>query len=140
MPGFNSFSGLPPMFAFAGPNPFGRISFEQQHNAFGDFSRVLDSWASACQAMAAPVIEHSGATPDNPHGSREIQAPRDGSGTAGDGIGENLQAIVAFHSDAGMAVARAFFPDHTVVKLELPMPNFRFEPDSNKAPSLKDDQ
>jgi len=86
----------------------------------------MNFWTSPWQA-AGQLLDGASAA-GKPTSEQRSSAPSEGRQ-----IDENLQSFVAFHTENGMAMARTFFPDHTVVKFELPMPNLALPASHSKA-------
>lgn len=85
--------------------------------------QALDEWSSVWQALLTPA---AGGAPAKPEQPAEEARP---SGEL-DPLTESWKTLIAFHSDSGMAMARVFFPDHTVVTMEVPLPTMPFVPTS----------
>jgi hypothetical protein len=124
VPAFSDFSYGPAAYAWSygamglAPHAIGKgMEFSQPCSALVNF------WTSPWRA-AAEGSESAGM----PKSEKQTAAPSEVQQ-----IGESLQSFVAFHSENGMAMARTFFPDHTTVKFELPLPNLTFAAPQSKA-------
>jgi hypothetical protein len=85
--------------------------------------RALDEWSSVWQALLTPPGDTAAA-------KHEHSADAARSTGELDPVTESWKTLIAFHSDSGMAMARVFFPDHTVVTMKVPLPTMPFVPTS----------
>lgn len=86
--------------------------------------KALDDWSSVWQALL---------TPPTGDASPKAEGSTTGTAKAGselDAVTESWKTLIAFHSNSGMAMARVFFPDHTVVTMQVPLPTMPFVPTS----------
>ena len=110
-----SAAGMPMMGA-----AFGAWPGSGPHNALSSPMMLNDAFApmfAAWQDMGRAMTDGGATTNSHP-----AKGPR----TAATSEDEAWKSMVAYHSDAGMAVARVFFPDHTTVSVEVPVPNSMF--------------
>lgn len=86
--------------------------------------KALDEWSSVWQALLTPPADDASS-----HAEGSAAGTTKASGGL-DAVTESWKTLIAFHSDSGMAMARVFFPDHTVVTMQVPVPTMPFVPTS----------
>ena len=130
------FAGLPQFSGFSqSPCPAQAASIPQfnspQTAGVNDsVNKTIADWSSVWQAFITPAIERDAGITADPVTRTGIATEDDTTADAvAEGwVAEGWKSLIAFHSDNGMAMARAFFPDHTVMTMQVPVPTMPFVP------------
>lgn len=85
-------------------------------NATAGATALMSFWQDAAQSMARGLADADREQSGHRNKDKDDQASDENA----------WKTMVAYHSDAGMAVARVFFPDHTTVSVKVPVPNSVF--------------